>query len=59
VNLPIEIPLSKSPSITWKEDMRAEGPKKSLIGIESTDEIPSGNLWSLMTVRFGKRKLES
>jgi hypothetical protein len=41
VNLPIEIPLSKIPSIAWKEDVRAQGPKKSLIGIELTDEIPS------------------
>jgi hypothetical protein len=51
--------LLKRPSRTWKEDVRAQGPKKSLIDIESMDEIPSGNIWSLMTVRFGKRKLES
>jgi hypothetical protein len=51
--------LLKIPSRTWKEDVRAQGPKKSLIDIESTDEIPLGNLWSLMTVRFVKRKLES
>jgi hypothetical protein len=59
VNLLIEIPLSKIPSRTWKKDVRAQGHKKSLIGIESTDEIPSRNLWLLMTIRFGKRKLES
>jgi hypothetical protein len=59
VNLPIEIPSLKIPSRTWKEDMRVQGPKKSLIDIESKDEIPSGNLWSFMTIRFGKRKLES
>jgi hypothetical protein len=51
VNLPIEIPFSKIPSRTWKEDVRAQGPKKSLIGIESMDEIPLGGLWSFTIVR--------
>jgi hypothetical protein len=51
VNLPIEIPSLKTSSRNWKEDMRVQGPKKSLIGIELMDEIPSGDLWSLMTVR--------
>jgi hypothetical protein len=59
LNLPIEIPSLRSPSRTWKKDMRVQGPKKSLIDIESMDEILSGNLWSLMTIRFGKRKMES
>jgi hypothetical protein len=51
VNLPIEIPFSKIPSRTWKKDVKAQGLKKSLISIESMDEIPSGDWWSLMTVR--------
>jgi hypothetical protein len=51
VNHPIEIPFLEKPSRTWKEDVKAQGLKKSLIIIKSMDEIPLGDLWSLTTVR--------
>jgi hypothetical protein len=50
VNLPIEIPFLKSPSRTWNKDVKEQGLKKSLISIESMDEIPLRDRWSLTTV---------
>jgi hypothetical protein len=49
--LPHRDTLLKRPSRTWRKDVKAQGLKKSLISIESMDEIPSGDRWSLTTVR--------
>ena len=50
--LPHRDTLLKCPSRTWRKDMKVKGLKKSLISIESMDEIPSGDRWSPMTVRL-------
>jgi hypothetical protein len=49
--LPHRNTLLKCPPRTWRKDVKAQGLKKSLISIESMEEIPSGDRWSLTTIR--------
>jgi hypothetical protein len=43
--------LEKAHQEFGKKDVKAQGLKKYLISIELMDEIPSGDRWSLMTIR--------
>ena len=43
--------LLENPIKSLEGDVKEQGLKKSLISIELTDEIPSGDRWSLTSVR--------